>query len=306
MISRLFQIVYKLMDCPQMTAKELAAEVGVSERTIYRDVEKLSLAGIPIYGNQGKNGGIALLPNYVLDKTVLSDDEKKKILESLNALSTLSSSFNIEETGDFDSLKSFLGDSKGFYDWLEVEFSTWGNRVQDENLFNILKSGILNRQVLKIEYASYNSEISERKIKPLKICFKNESWYLYAFCLLRNDYRFFKFSRIHRVEKLDEYFTPEITGKVLPKMSEQYANNLGSQTQVIVEVDSKLSWRVFDELEVLEHLENGNLRCAVNIPDISWGISYLLSFGSGIKVIEPDSVKNMLLQEIEKMLKNAK
>lgn len=306
MISRLFQIVYKLMDCPQMTAKELAAEVGVSERTIYRDVEKLSLAGIPIYANQGKNGGIALLPNYVLDKTVLSDDEKKKILESLNALSSLNTNFNIEETGDFESLKSFLGDSKGFYDWLEVEFSTWGNRVQDENLFNILKSGILNRQVLKIEYASYNSEISERKIKPLKICFKNESWYLYAFCLLRNDYRFFKFSRIHRVEKLEEYFTPEITGKVLPKMSEQYANNLGSQTRVIVEVDSKLSWRAFDELEVLEHLENGNLCCAVNIPDISWGISYLLSFGSGIKVIEPDSVKNMLLQEIEKMLKNAK
>ena len=213
---------------------------------------------------------------------------------------------NDVENGDFDSLKSFLGDSKGFYDWLEVEFSTWGNRVQDENLFNILKSGILNRQVLKIEYASYNSEISERKIKPLKICFKNESWYLYAFCLLRNDYRFFKFSRIHQVKKLEEYFTPEITGKVLPKMSEEYANNLGSQTRVIVEVDSKMSWRVFDELEVLEHLENGNLRCAVNIPDISWGISYLLSFGSGIKVIEPDSVKNMLLQEIEKMLKNAK
>ena len=306
MISRLFQIVYKLMDCPQMTAKELAAKVGVSERTIYRDVEKLSLAGIPIYGNQGKNGGIALLPNYVLDKTVLSDDEKKKILESLNALSSLNTNLNIEETGDFDSLKSFLGDSKGFYDWLEVEFSTWGNRVQDENLFNILKSGILNRQILKIEYAGYKSEISERKIKPLKICFKNESWYLYAFCLLRNDYRFFKFSRIHRVEKLDEYFTPEITGKVLPKMSEQYANNLGSQTRVIVEVDSKLSWRAFDELEILEHLENENLRCAVNIPDISWGISYLLSFGSGIKVIEPDFVKNMLLQEIEKMLKNAK
>ena len=64
MISRLFQIVYKLMDCPQMTAKELAAEVGVSERTIYRDVEKLSLAGIPIYANQGKNGGIALLPDF--------------------------------------------------------------------------------------------------------------------------------------------------------------------------------------------------------------------------------------------------
>ena len=76
MISRLFQIVYKLMDCPQMTAKELAAEVGVSERTIYRDVEKLSLAGIPIYANQGKNGGIALLPNYVLDKTVLSDPKR--------------------------------------------------------------------------------------------------------------------------------------------------------------------------------------------------------------------------------------
>ena len=99
MISRLFQIVYKLMDCPQMTAKELAAEVGVSERTIYRDVEKLSLAGIPIYANQGKNGGIALLPNYVLDKTVLSDDEKKQKISNLLSVTLAARKKLIRNTG---------------------------------------------------------------------------------------------------------------------------------------------------------------------------------------------------------------
>ena len=63
MINRLFQIVYMLMEKPQMTAKELADIFEVSERTIYRDVDKLTMAGIPIYTNQGKHGGISILPN---------------------------------------------------------------------------------------------------------------------------------------------------------------------------------------------------------------------------------------------------
>lgn len=86
MVDRLFQIIYLLMEKQQITAKELAQRFEVSERTIYRDLDKLTLAGIPVYTNQGKNGGISLLPDFVLDKTVLTTEEKTKILESLNAL----------------------------------------------------------------------------------------------------------------------------------------------------------------------------------------------------------------------------
>ncbi len=86
MLSRLFQMVYLLMEKPQMTAKELAEIFEVSERTIYRDIDKLTMAGIPVYTNQGKHGGISILPDYVLDKAVLTTEEKDRIIESLNAL----------------------------------------------------------------------------------------------------------------------------------------------------------------------------------------------------------------------------
>lgn len=298
MISRLFQIVYKLMECPQMTAKDLAMEVGVSERTIYRDVEKLSLAGIPIYANQGKNGGIALLPNYVLNKTVLSEEEKKSILESLAAFSSV----NIEESEQFEKLKTFFGTGKNYYDWIEVEFSSWSNRDADESLFNKLKSAILNFRILEIEYAGYKTDFSKRKIKPLKMCFKNECWYLYAFCLLKNDYRFFKLSRIKAITETDDFFETETVGKVLPKMSQQYESTLILENKVIVEIDSKMAYRAYDELEVLEQLEDGKLKCSVNIPDSTWLINYLLSYGSALKVLEPESVKNQMKDEIKRMM----
>ena len=80
MLNRLFQIVYLLMEKPQMTAKELADIFEVSERTIYRDIDKLTIAGIPIYTNQGKYGGISILSDYVLDKAVLTTEEKNKIM----------------------------------------------------------------------------------------------------------------------------------------------------------------------------------------------------------------------------------
>ena len=96
MINRLFQIVYMLLEKPQMKAKALAEFFEVSERTIYRDIDKLTMAGIPIYTNQGRNGGISILPDYVLDKSVLTIDEKKKIMESLNALNEVSVSKNSE------------------------------------------------------------------------------------------------------------------------------------------------------------------------------------------------------------------
>ncbi len=90
MLNRLFQIVYLLMEKPQMTAKELADIFEVSERTIYRDIDKLTMAGIPVYTNQGKHGGVSILPDYVLDKAVLTTEEKNKIMESLSALNEVS------------------------------------------------------------------------------------------------------------------------------------------------------------------------------------------------------------------------
>ena len=81
--SRLFNILYYLLDKGRATAPELAARFEVSPRTIYRDVEALSGAGIPVYAEQGRNGGISLLPGFALDKAILSAHDQQGILAAV-------------------------------------------------------------------------------------------------------------------------------------------------------------------------------------------------------------------------------
>ena len=76
---RLFQLVYLLLEKGSMSAPILAKELEVSVRTVYRDVESLSMAGVPIYTTTGKNGGISLADGYSFDKTLLSDSEQNQL-----------------------------------------------------------------------------------------------------------------------------------------------------------------------------------------------------------------------------------
>ena len=98
-INRLFEIIYILLDKKTVTANELAKKFEVSSRTIYRDVEILSGAGIPIYTTKGKGGGISILDNFILDKSVISKEEQSAIITALTAMSVLP---NVEKTGIAD------------------------------------------------------------------------------------------------------------------------------------------------------------------------------------------------------------
>lgn len=85
-IERLFEIVYILLDRGTVTAQELADKLHVSKRTVLRDIETLTLAKVPVYTIQGKGGGVSLLDGYVLDKAVLSDEEREQILLGIKTL----------------------------------------------------------------------------------------------------------------------------------------------------------------------------------------------------------------------------
>lgn len=85
--SRLFKIVYHLLDKGQAAAPELAEKFEVSVRTIYRDIDALSGAGVPVYAEAGRNGGIHLMHDFVLDRAVLSEEEKQEILTALQSIS---------------------------------------------------------------------------------------------------------------------------------------------------------------------------------------------------------------------------
>lgn len=295
MLNRLFQIVYLLMEKPQMTAKELADIFEVSERTIYRDIDKLTIAGIPIYTTKGKHGGISILPDYVLDKSVLTTEEKNKIMDSLNALNEVTLSVDNES---ISKLRSFLGEQ--YQDWIEIEFSSWRNSKEDASVFEKIKNAILEHCYTKIIYSGNHEGLVERKIKPLKLCFKDQAWYLYAYCCLRKDYRFFKLKRISQIDVLDIHFESETVGKVLPEVNNMYSDNL-QNISVTLEISQEMAFRAYEELKNIVVTDSGTLLCNIEVMDINWFTSYVLSYGSHIRVLEPLEIKEKVMQEIEKM-----
>lgn len=189
-INRLFGIVYILLDKKIVTSKELAELFEVSSRTIYRDIETLSSAGIPVYMTKGKGGGISLLPGFVLNKAVITDEEKEDILSSLKAVNAV----NLSKTDTaLKKLSSLFGESNT--DWIEVDFSSWANAQNETETFNTIKSAILDRKCISFSYASAKGQQTSREVEPLKLCFKNSAWYLYGYCKSRCDFRLFKLRR---------------------------------------------------------------------------------------------------------------
>ena len=166
--SRLFRIVYFLLNRGQVTAAELAREFEVSVRTIYRDIDALSGAGIPVYAETGRNGGISLLDNYVLDRTLLSEKERQDILAALQSLSAAGNTCDKATLDKLSALFRLPSDN-----WYEVDFSRWGEVAQDNNKFEDLKKAVVCHRCVQISYVGAYTAESSRKIHPLKLLYKS-------------------------------------------------------------------------------------------------------------------------------------
>ncbi|MGI6653785.1 MAG: helix-turn-helix transcriptional regulator [Christensenellales bacterium] len=294
-ISRLFEIIYMLLDKEKVTAKELAKHFEVSARTIYRDVEDISAAGIPIYMSKGRNGGISLLPGFVLDRTVLTEEEKTNILSALQSLNALDAS-SVKET--LAKISSFFGDiNQGYY---EIDFDDWGNLIKDQ--FEKSKQAILLKKLLSFDYLSSLNKRSKRVVEPYKLWFKDKNWYLKAFCLHKNSMRTFRFSRMREVEILEEHFEP----RTLDMSSDNEPQTASQTTEVVMNIDSDMEYRVLDEFLDKDVTQNkdGSFTVKMRCVEDSWLYGYILSFGSSAKVISPPELQHTIQRILQKMTRN--
>ena len=291
--NRLFEIVYILLQKKKTTAKELADRFEVSTRTIYRDIETLSTANIPIYASKGKDGGIGLLDEYVLNKTILSEEEQNQILFALQGMKKVKG----QDEKDILEKLSILFNKK-INDWIKIDFSNWDN-MQEER-FDIIKSAILNKHLVQFTYYNSNGEESKRIVEPLQIWFKDKSWYLVSYCKLKQDYRIFKIARIKEVKMLQEHFERE-----LPKEEENEKHNF-KIIELELEINKAMTYRVYDEFESKEitKKQDGNFIIKVKYPENEWVYGYILSFGEYAKVLNPGYAKNIIKDKLQRTLKN--
>lgn len=293
-IDRLFSIVQILINKKMVTAGELAEHFNVSVRTIYRDIDILSANGIPVYCSQGKGGGISILDNYVIDKAMLSDDEQKQVLLSLQS---------VNATGQID-----VGDSliklrnvfkKNNTDWIEIDFSNWEQSDNEKEIFESIKYSIINCRVIECSYFNTKGEISKRKIEPYKLVFKGYQWYVYGFCLMRNDFRFFKLTRIDDLTVLDETFSRKEGISVNTK----YNIDTNEIVKVKLKINSRMAARVYDEFRKGKITFNGEFFIVeANIPKNEYLYTYFLAYGNDLEVIEPVEVRREMKILLEKII----
>lgn len=293
--SRLFRIIYYLLDKGKSTAPELAEKFEVSVRTIYRDIDIISSMGIPVYAMQGKGGGITLLDNFVLDKSLLSTREKEQILMALQGIIAT-------EPNNSDELLTKLGSlfQTKNTNWIEVDFSNWVKRNPSQDIFQLMKSAIFSRNVISFQYFSSNRESTKRRVEPLKLVFKSKDWYLYGFCLIRNDYRFFKLTRIKEMEIQAEVYSREI----LSTCSIGKQMDIQNAIAVTLKFDQDMAFRVYDEFaEGVTEDKQGNLYVRTNLPDSDTLYSYLFSFADSVEIVEPENIREQVKNKLAAMQK---
>lgn len=297
MMNRLLGMVYTLMNKEVVTADEFAKRYEVSVRTVYRDVETLSMAGIPVYTRKGKNGGISLVQSFVLDKMLVTQKEQEGILAALAGM---------QETGAQDEQEMLhkLGD---FFkteplNWVSIDLSDWSGCRQ--RLFADLKKAVLGRRLVVFDYYGQYGEMSSRTVEPYQLLFKDYTWYLRAFCRTRNAVRTFKIMRMKRVQVLDETFEPDGQWQDTKAESRgEYWDTEEPLTDIELLVDQKEAYRIYDqyEEEQIEVTDSGDFLIHMRCLADDWIYGRILSFGPSAKVLSPEHVAKEVRKRIRKM-----
>ena len=291
--NRLFRILYYILEKEKVTANELADKFEVSVRTIYRDIDSISSVGVPIFTTQGKGGGIKIDNEYILNKSLFDANEKEQIIAALQGLEKTNKVYKSELITKLSALFKIKNSN-----WIEIDFTSWGSNNTYQELFNTLKIAIINKNIISFSYNSSKAEKINRRVKPIRLLFKEQDWYLYAFCLLRNDFRYFKLSRIKDLEVLAINYEDNFENIVL-KREIKYENTVN----IKLKFNKSVAFRVYDEFKAIVEDKKGNLYVEMKIPNNYKLYNYIFSFGANVEILEPKEIRNQFKNMINKIAK---
>ena len=292
--NRLFRILYYILEKEKVTANELTDKFEVSVRTIYRDIDSISSVGVPIFTTQGKGGGIKIDNEYILNKSLFDANEKEQIIAALQGLEKTNKVYKSELITKLSALFKIKNSN-----WIEIDFTSWGSNNTYQDLFNALKTVIINKNIISFSYNSSKAEKINRKVKPIRLLFKEQDWYLYGFCLLRNDFRYFKLSRMKDLEVLAMNYEDNFENMVLKReiKHEDIVN-------IKLKFNKSVEFRVYDEFnEAIVEDEKGNLYVEIKIPNNYKLYNYIFSFGSNVEILEPKEIRNQFKNIIDELAK---
>ncbi len=297
-IDRLIGILSVLLQEEKTTAPELAERFEVSRRTINRDIEDLCKAGIPIETMQGTGGGISIMSGYRLDRTILTSKDMQMILAGLRSLDSVSGSSYYGQL--MEKIQAGSSEFISGRDSILIDLSSW-NRDSLAPKIETIQEAIGDRNLVKFRYYAPSGE-TERRVEPYYLVFRWSSWYLWAWCQKRKDYRLFKLNRMDGVEKTGKHF--ECREAAMPDLSNEKIFPGGIKVKALFDADQK--WRLVEEFGTSCFTENddGKILFTAEYTDMENLITWILTFGDKAEVLEPKEAREKIKTMTEAMIKN--
>jgi len=286
-----------LLNRKRVQAQELAERLEVSLRTIYRDLDSLCHAGIPIVSYTGTEGGYEIMDSFRLDRQMLSFEELIALTTALRGLQ----STQAMNRSDIDNLLDKVGAlvsqaEKGRLadrDQIHIEFTPWRKSEADRSKYEALHKAVNENRLVHFLYTDGQGEETERRIEPMGLALKAYSWYLHGYCLHRQNYRTFRLSRIRELDPLDETFIRRPMPVAI--MNQGWGGQRQQQQQPIeltlrFQAAAKVAVADHFEEKEIERLLDGSLLVRTTFPDEKWLIGFLLHFKSDLVILEPASI----------------
>ncbi|MCI1773532.1 MAG: YafY family transcriptional regulator [Paenibacillus lautus] len=306
-IDRLLAITVLLLNRGRLSAKELADRFEVSSKTIYRDMDTLCQAGIPIVAHQGITGGFEIMEHYMIDKYWLSAEEMSTLV---TAVKGLSSALEDPQMGMLlEKIKALLRRvEQGLGDEYRKEpvvmdFQPWGQRQGLKPAVGLLKQAIHDKRRVQMEYIDAEGGAERRTIEPVSLFLKGNVWYVQAFCLEREDFRLFRLSRIQDIKMLSEAYEPRPwPGKERLEWDSSWSNAQEQETVLLFEAAARQ--RVADMFppEQVTVNPDGSLRVHVLYKLDEWFYGMILSFGDQVLVELPGEAAEEVKRRAKRML----
>ncbi len=304
-IDRLIAIIMVLLERDKVSAEKLAEMFEVSTRTIYRDLDSINQAGIPILTTSGPGGGSEILKTYKAEKRLFSTSDITALLMGLGSIQTNISSEQI--VGTLAKVKGMVPPEKqkemNFrVNQIKIDLTPWLHAGHLTETIEIMKTALEEKRLLHFEYRDFKNRKSHREIEPYRLLLKGEDWYIQGYCLNRNDYRTFKLLRIQNLSILDTNF--QLRDFPAERLDDTQINDK-SMVPVRLRVHEDIR-----DLIVARFGENcltpdgaSHYYADIYLPIDDMACRYLMGFGNKCKCLEPEELRERMSKMVGEVYK---
>lgn len=297
-------ILFTLLQKRKVSARELAAKYDVSVRSIYRYVDEMTISGIPVDVLRGQNGGIYISDAFKLPKGLFTKEEYNKAVEAMLAMNEQFSDPALSSAiGKLTSQMKPEQRDLSFAGNILVDSGAWGDEHRFSEKLALLERAIEECEALEIDYLSREGARTQRRIYPHLLVYKQNIWYVYAYCLLRKQFRLFKLGRMRTIIKTGERFEkmPFKREDVPLKFWHGEDNSVFARFEISHEaLPFAEEWLGVDNVQKL----SDQYFAEVTLPDDESLIGKILSAGPGFKVVSPQPLAERVRLAAERIARS--